>query len=210
MVTGIPPIGLKMAKPVRNSLGPLLLHHGCDQSLAIDVLEGKKSLEPSEKKHDWLGPGIYFWVDSPMRALSWATEKQEKKPEEIKRPSVICAFAYPGHCLNPTDFGALDELLVAYEKARLLVESQGGKLPVNGTPKNGIYLYRPLDCFAIKMVHELREKMDFPHMTVFTAFLLKAKNYFRDQVLMQRVTPKSPFAILSALPATSEFPASPR
>jgi hypothetical protein len=72
-----------------------------------------------------------------MRALSWAVEKQEKTPEEISRPSVIGAFAYPGHCLNLTDFGALDELRVAYEKARLLVESQGGKLPVNGKEENG-------------------------------------------------------------------------
>ena len=151
-----------MAKPVRNSLGPLLLHHGCDRSLADDVLEGKKALEPSEKKHDWLGPGIYFWVDSPMRALSWAVEKQEKTPEEISRPSVIGAFAYPGHCLKLTDFGALDELRVAYEKARLLVESQVGKLPVNGKEENGVYLYRPLDCFVIKMVHELREQSGLP------------------------------------------------
>jgi len=40
-VIGIPRTGLKMAKPVRDSLGPLLLHHGCDQSLAELVLEGK-------------------------------------------------------------------------------------------------------------------------------------------------------------------------
>ena len=50
-----------MAKPVRNSLGPLLLHHGCDRSLAKLVLEGKTSPIPSENKYDWLGPGIYFY-----------------------------------------------------------------------------------------------------------------------------------------------------
>ena len=43
-----------MAKPVRNSLGPLLLHHGCDRSLAELVLEGKTSPIPSENKYDWL------------------------------------------------------------------------------------------------------------------------------------------------------------
>ena len=67
-----------MAKPVRNSLGPLLLHHGCDRSLAKLVLEGKTSPIPSENKYDWLGPGIYFWVDSPSRAMTWAREKQQK------------------------------------------------------------------------------------------------------------------------------------
>ena len=56
-----------MAKPVRNSFGPLLLHHSCDRSLAELVLEGKTSPIPSENKYDWIGPGIYFWVDSPSR-----------------------------------------------------------------------------------------------------------------------------------------------
>ena len=147
-----------MAKPVRNSLGPLLLHHGCDRSLAELVLEGKTSPIPSENRYDWLGPGIYFWVDSPSRAMTWAREKQHKKPEEMAEPYVLGAFAYPGHCLNLTDYGALDELRVAYEKVKLVVESQGGKLPSNGAKENGIYLYRPLDCLVIKMVHKLREE----------------------------------------------------
>ena len=147
-----------MAKPVRNSLGPLLLHHGCDRSLAELVLEGKISPIPSENKYDWLGPGIYFGVDSPSRAMTWAREKQQKKPEEMAEPSVLGAFAYPGHCLNLTDYGALDELRVAYEKVKLVGESEGGKLPSNGAKENGIYLYRPLDCLVIKMVHKLREE----------------------------------------------------
>jgi hypothetical protein len=147
-----------MAKPVRNSLGPLLLHHGCDRSLADLVLEGKTSPIPNENKYDWLGPGIYFWVDSPSRAMTWAREKQQKKPEEMTEPSVLGAFAYPGHCLNLTDYGALDELRVAYEKVKLVIESQGGKLPSNGAMEDGIYLYRPLDCLVIKMVHKLREE----------------------------------------------------
>lgn len=63
-----------------------------------------------------------------------------------RRPTperILGAFAYPGHCLNLTDYGALDELRVAYEKVKLVVESQGGKLPSNGAKENGIYLYQP-------------------------------------------------------------------
>jgi hypothetical protein len=130
-----------MAKPVRNSLGPFLLHHGCDRSLAELVLKGKTSPIPSENKYDWLGPGIYFWVDSPSRAMTWAKEKQQRKPEEMAEPSVLGAFAYPGHCLNLTDYGALDELRVAYEKVKLVVESEGGKLPSNGAMENGLEAY---------------------------------------------------------------------
>jgi len=151
-----------MAKPVRNSLGPLLLHHGCDRSIAELVLQGKTSPIPSENKYDWLGPGIYFWVDSPSRAIAWAEEKQRMKPEEMVQPSVLGAFTYPGRCLNLTDFGALAEIRTAYEKVKLLVESEGGTLPSNGAKENGIYLYRPLDCLVIKMLHQLREKSGLP------------------------------------------------
>lgn len=151
-----------MANPVRNSLGPLLLHHGCDHSLSELVLEGKISPIASENRYDWLGPGIYFWVDSPSRAMAWAEEKKRKRPKEMSQPSVLGAFAYPGHCLNLTDFGALAELRVAYEKIKLLLESEGGVLPSNGAKEDGIYLYRPLDCLVIQMVHKLREESGLP------------------------------------------------
>jgi hypothetical protein len=202
-----------MAKPVRNSLGPLLLHHGCDQSLADLVLEGRTSPIPSENKYNWLGPGITIWVDSPSRAMTWAREKQQKKPEEMTEPSVLGAFAYPGHCLNLTDYGALDELRVAHGKVKLVIESQGGKLPSNGAMEDGIYLYQPLDCLVIKMVHKLREESSLDAYDsvygIFTASLQKAKTSFPDQASSQRVTLRLPFAILSALLATSESLVSP-
>ena len=56
----------------KNSLGPLVLFHGCDKDVAEAVLSGQATLQPSENDYDWLGNGIYFWVDSPERALSWA------------------------------------------------------------------------------------------------------------------------------------------
>jgi hypothetical protein len=82
----------------KNILGPLVLFHGCDKDVAEAVLSGQATLQPSENDYDWLGNGIYFWVDSPERALSWANLRRSS-------PSVIGAFAYPGNCLNLTDYG---------------------------------------------------------------------------------------------------------
>jgi hypothetical protein len=39
--------------------------HGCDAAVADKVIAGKAHLEPSNKPHDWLGSGAYFWEGSP-------------------------------------------------------------------------------------------------------------------------------------------------
>jgi hypothetical protein len=58
---------------------PLMLSHslaigyyGCDRNLAGRIVVGETELKPSENAWDWLGHGIYFWEDSPARALRWA------------------------------------------------------------------------------------------------------------------------------------------
>ena len=78
-------------KRARNTLGPLIGYHGCDRKVAEAVLSGKKSLKPSENDYDWLGPGIYFWVDSPKRGLEWARELAARKVAGITEPYVLGA-----------------------------------------------------------------------------------------------------------------------
>ena len=62
-------------------------------------------------RHDWLGPGIYFWVDSPEGELNRAREQAARKSHQVKKLDVIDAFIYPGLCLNLTDCGVKSELL---------------------------------------------------------------------------------------------------
>jgi hypothetical protein len=68
-----------------NTLGPLLGYHGCDRKVGAEVLSGKKTLQPSENDYDWLGPGIYFWIDSPERGLDWAREQARQTPTPASR-----------------------------------------------------------------------------------------------------------------------------
>jgi hypothetical protein len=139
----------KTPRRPNNSLGPLVLYHGCDKELAESVLSGNKALRPSENDYDWLGHGIYFWVDSPDRAWAWASERREN-------PSVIGAFAYPGLCLNLTDYGVMIELALAYEATKEISEAAGTAIPKNSSIENGIFMRRQLDCAVIQMVHKIR------------------------------------------------------
>jgi hypothetical protein len=45
----------------------VLGYHGCEKSVADRVLTGDDTLRKSEKRHDWLGSGIYFWEHGPER-----------------------------------------------------------------------------------------------------------------------------------------------
>ena len=63
-----------------NSFGPVLGYHGCDREVAEQVLSGQSDLRLSENSYDWLGSGIYFWVDSPQRALVLGVGGVERPP----------------------------------------------------------------------------------------------------------------------------------
>lgn len=54
------------------NLATIIAYHGCERSLALDIVVGKKSLNSSNNEYDWLGNGIYFWENDAQRALEWA------------------------------------------------------------------------------------------------------------------------------------------
>lgn len=142
----------------RHTLGPLICYHGCDRTLGEAVLAGEESLRPSENDYDWLGPGIYFWVDSRERALEWAETYRSSTSSRIKDPFVIGAYVVPGLCLNLTDYGVRDQLRDAYQVLVEASERAGTKLPENSDNHSGIMLARHLDCAVIRVLHQLREK----------------------------------------------------
>jgi hypothetical protein len=153
---------------IRNSLGPIIGYHGCDRAIAERVLTNKTQLKPSENDYDWLGPGIYFWVDSFERGMEWAIE--QKKRERIQDPYVIGAYIHPGLCLNLTDYGVMDELQFAYKQLRDISSLLHIKLPRN-KPMDGFLLLRHLDCAVINMIHILRRKKRKPsYDTVYGVF----------------------------------------
>lgn len=155
---------------VENSLGPFVGYHGCDKTIAEEVLSGKKTLTKSENSWDWLGAGIYFWADSPERGYRWA-EDQSQRTSKIKTPSVIGAFIYPGFCLNLTDIGINDLLQESYNF--LEKTSAIAKLPIpqNNSKQNGIYMRRQLDCAVINLIHQSRlENLEQPFDTVYGVF----------------------------------------
>jgi hypothetical protein len=103
---------------------------------------------------------------------------------------VVGAFAYPGNCLNLTDYGVMNELALAYEATVGISAAAGTPLPVNSVRKNGIFMKRQLDCAVIQLVHKIRESkwMD-AYDTVYGVFeegdLVYPAAGFRDRTHVQ-------------------------
>lgn len=134
--------------------------HGCDKTLAEEVVLGKKMLKESDHDYDWLGHGIYFWENNVERAEQWADDNSKRKGSSITVPGVLGAFLDLGNCLDLTDSGSLQQLKIPYETLKKTLFLAGLAMPVNVDPvrvKSKDRILRKLDCAVISTLHELRQ-----------------------------------------------------
>ncbi|QJC54787.1 hypothetical protein HC248_00049 [Polaromonas vacuolata] len=157
--------------------GLILAFHGCDKAIGEKLLQGKMThLQPSKNNYDWLGGGIYFWENDPLRAWSFAEKASHKHhltKGSIKTPFVLGAIIDLGLCLNLMDCRALDEVRYAHDILQLSYVGSEEIVPMNTGENLGA---RFLDRAVIEMLHTLRlqfeEKggMHPPYDTVRSAF----------------------------------------
>lgn len=148
-------------------------YHGCDRATAESLLCGRiDRLAQSMNKWDWLGPGTYFWVDSPQRAIEWAKSRARLPGSKITTPYAVGALIHAGRCLNLTDYGATEEIKLAYEYLKKMSETSGSPLPKNDRDDNfGTPVRRYLDCAVLQTVHQLRKRDNqSPYDTVMGVF----------------------------------------
>ena len=129
--------------------------HGCDKSVAQKIINLKEPLNQSLNNYDWLGNGIYFWENSPSRALEFAKELKSKN--KINTPCVIGSFIQLGNCLDLLDFEKLQYLKYGYVLVKSVFDKQNKSLPLNKVAKDSNeFLLRQLDCAVIEGIHKIR------------------------------------------------------
>lgn len=133
---------------------------------------------PSARRHDWLGQGIYFWENDPLRALEWAEESKVRR--KIKDPFVVGAVIAMGKCLDLTTRDDLRLLAEAYHGFQGATQMLGLEMPENEPAPSegdgGENLLRYLDCAVINHMHdelelesaEAQGVTDAPTVTPFT------------------------------------------
>lgn len=139
--------------------GLILGFHGCDEAIINNILTGKDDLKHSNNSYDWLGHGIYFWENSPSRALEFAKflkDNPQKARTPIKTPAVIGAVINLGYCLDFTDYSNLQLLKEGYELLETAIAKSEIKLINKSVGENKDLLLRELDCAVIESLHCLR------------------------------------------------------
>lgn len=143
----------------QNEARLVLGFHGCEKKVRDKVLlNPNDNLTPSNNTYDWLGNGIYFWLNDPQRALEWAEEQYERDKYQSE-PSVIGAIIDLGDCLNLAERNSAILLKEGYEHLKNNMKEQNLELQTNKLTKNGKFSFiRELDCAVFKEVHEILEQ----------------------------------------------------
>lgn len=153
----------------------MLGFHGCDRATRDRVLlNPDEHLHPSTNQYDWLGDGIYFWLNDPQRAYEWAVEKSKMPDSYVKEPSVIGAIIDIGECLNLCERESISLIQESYSDLFSAAEKSGFNL--NDEFRNvkpdpgGFKIIRYLDCIVIRHVHDLLEGTGRKFDTVYGYF----------------------------------------
>lgn len=149
--------------------------HGCEKKVAEKVVSGNEKLKPSENAFDWLGHGIYFWENNPLRAQEYALNLQKyprKTRNPITEPAVVGAIIDLGHCLDLLESHSLAILKKAYDTLFAAAQHSGVNIPENKTDAtSGDLLLRYLDCSVIQTVHYINKENNIkPYDSVRGAF----------------------------------------
>lgn len=106
----------------------VLGYHGCDLEIATKLVAGECFFEPSANKYDWLGAGVYFFENSPERAVKFAefsknNPKLKTTKRPIKDPYCLGAVIELGFCLDLTKSEFMSEIKDSFEE----IERHGPK-----------------------------------------------------------------------------------
>ena len=141
---------------------PLVLgYHGCDKAVAEEVVLGNEKLRLSERPWDWLGHGVYFWEDSPARALRWAVDQSKGSRGAIKTPAVLGAI--------------IDLVRAAHDSYVGICNATGTEMLTN---KGQGLRARYLDCAVIETLHRLHEEVGGPRFDSVRGFFIEGSELY--------------------------------
>lgn len=146
----------------------VLGYHGCDRSVADGLVDGSIPPDPGKKRHHWLGPGIYFWEESPSRALRWAEDSKEDG--RITQPAVVGAVINMGNCLNLIEAAHVDLVTEAHQTYTEICKATSVTMAENKGP---LLERRFLDHAVFQTLHDVRGEQKQSAFDTIRAFFIE-------------------------------------
>lgn len=125
-------------------------YHGTYREAAAAILESGKFIE-SENEYDWLGMGVYFFQDAPIRAWEFARDKHHAEAAVVGAEIRLNL----DECIDLLDITWERPLLAAYESLRR--QSKLAKQPFGKVYRQNRSGRHELDCAVINLAVELSE-----------------------------------------------------
>lgn len=151
----------------------ILGFHGCEKSEQEKLLSDSAYIRSSKEDYDWLGHGMYFWENNPMRGQLWAEQKM--KSGTLKDPAVIGAVIDLGRCFDLLESKNIEFLKSCFTLFKADSEKLDNPIPLNlDHPLSGgnDKVLRYLDCAVIEYTHSfLNIKNEIPYDSVRAAFI---------------------------------------
>jgi hypothetical protein len=110
----------------------------------MNILEN--GFRASDNDYDWLGTGIYFFQDAPLRAKQWATQQHPKNP------AVIRSSIRLENCIDLLDIGWHPSLKQVYNSFVTQYKSTKRPLPTQNPDRSKAH---KLDCAFFNFASEL-------------------------------------------------------
>lgn len=126
----------------------VLGYHGCDRRVGEDILAGEEMVA-ANNGYDWLGTGLYFWEQDPVRAMNWALEARSRHASDkrvsdksVRDPYVVGAVINVGRCLDLTTLTGVSLVKAGFNQLRKDYKEGSLTLPKNmgGREMKGRYL----------------------------------------------------------------------
>ena len=140
--------------------GLLIGFHGCDKATRNKIVNNRTMLNSSKNDYDWLGNGMYFWENNPLRALDFAQDlhsnPRNSKPP-IESPAVLGAVIDLGLCLDLLESKFIELIRQSFENLTAAYLQLDLTLPKNSAlGLSKLLLIRKLDCAVIENLHNYR------------------------------------------------------
>lgn len=138
--------------------------HGTDKSGSEGIL--REGFKISRNKYDWLGEGVYFFQDAPVRARKWVEQRDD--------PAVIGVVINLDGCMDFLDISWYDTLARVFKEYKIACQKNGVTMPLQkaGNHKR--------DKIVLDLTVKALEKNNFHIRTVRAIFKEGARVYPRS------------------------------